>query len=114
MSDNLISRTTSVDTYPLLIKNPLQFPVAVNPDQEIGDRPTAKFSWLSTIPAILLKKWDMKDTYGFSKAACLALLIICVEHATSQLFDASIAMLLMKGRIALNRPKSPATGQPLP
>jgi fatty-acyl-CoA synthase len=45
MSDNLIIRTASAYTYPLLIKNLLQFPVASNPDREIVYRDELRFTY---------------------------------------------------------------------
>ena len=45
MSDNLIVRTASAYTYPLLIKNLLQFPVANNPDQEIIYRDQLRYTY---------------------------------------------------------------------
>jgi len=45
MTDNLIERTASAYTYPLLIKNLLQFPVANNPDQEIVYRDELRFTY---------------------------------------------------------------------
>ena len=45
MSDNLIHRTPSAYTYPLLIKNLLQAPAVDNPHQEIVYRDKARFSY---------------------------------------------------------------------
>jgi len=45
MSDNLIQRTASAYTYPLLIKNLLQAPVIDNPDQEIVYRDQKRFTY---------------------------------------------------------------------
>ena len=45
MSDNLIQRTASAYTYPLIIKNLLQAPVVDNPQQEIVYRDKFRFSY---------------------------------------------------------------------
>jgi fatty-acyl-CoA synthase len=45
MSDNLIQRTPSAYTYPLLIKNLLQAPVVDDPQQEIIYRDQARFTY---------------------------------------------------------------------
>lgn len=45
MPDSLISRTQSAYTYPLLIKNLLQFPIVNCPDQEIVYRDLQRFSY---------------------------------------------------------------------
>lgn len=45
MTDHLIPRTASAYTYPLLIKNLLQFPVANNPDQEIVYRDELRYTY---------------------------------------------------------------------
>lgn len=45
MSDNLIQRTASAYTYPLIIKNLLQAPVVDNPQQEIVYRDKARFTY---------------------------------------------------------------------
>ncbi len=45
MTDNLIVRTASAYTYPLLIKNLLQFPVANNPGQEIVYRDELRYTY---------------------------------------------------------------------
>ncbi len=45
MSDNLIQRTASAYTYPLIIKNLLQAPVVDNPQQEIIYRDKARFTY---------------------------------------------------------------------
>lgn len=45
MTDNLIVRTESAYTYPLLIKNLLKFPVVNNPDQEIVYRDELRFDY---------------------------------------------------------------------
>ncbi len=45
MSDNLIQRTPSAYTYPLLIKNLLQAPVVDDPQQEIVYRDQARFTY---------------------------------------------------------------------
>ncbi len=45
MSDNLIQRTASAYTYPLIIKNLLQAPVVDNPLQEIVYRDKCRFSY---------------------------------------------------------------------
>ncbi len=45
MSDNLIQRTASAYTYPLIIKNLLQAPVVDNPRQEIVYRDKCRFSY---------------------------------------------------------------------
>ena len=45
MSDNLIHRTASAYTYPLLIKNLLQAPAVNDPQQEIVYRDQARFSY---------------------------------------------------------------------
>ncbi len=45
MSDNLIVRTASAYTYPLLIKNLLQFPVVNNPEQEIVYRDELRYTY---------------------------------------------------------------------
>ena len=46
MSDNLIQRTASAYTYPLIIKNLLQAPVVDNPQQEIVYRDKARFTYV--------------------------------------------------------------------
>lgn len=46
MTDNLIQRTASAYTYPLLIKNLLQAPVVDNPTQEIVYRDLARYNYL--------------------------------------------------------------------
>ncbi|MCK5913708.1 MAG: AMP-binding protein, partial [Desulfuromusa sp.] len=45
MSDNLIPRTASAYTYPLLIKNLLQAPAVNDPQQEIVYRDQARFTY---------------------------------------------------------------------
>ncbi len=45
MSDNLIYRTESAYTYPLLIKNLLQAPAVDDPQQEIVYRDLARFTY---------------------------------------------------------------------